>query len=209
MDEGIHTESWSAMRTNPPFAALARAAALQEHARMKRILKSVFVLLTVCLAVAGNLSAQGLSSPFDACLPPTSDGNVNAEDCPLTYRQPRPIGQSIAVSECRFLPERAEVLGKVLLTMGCSISNRSGERVAFFNYGVRYLAAGSSTVLKEVGFEGEQRFGTALLVPIVQPQETQSLRLVAPDLPPNAITSDLDISVEVLSVRTPDGRILR
>jgi hypothetical protein len=176
---------------------------------MKRTLKSVCLLLTVCLPVAGNLSAQGLNSPIDACLPPTSAGNINAEDCPLIYRQPRPIGQSIDVSECRFLPERAEILGKVLLTLGCSISNRSEERLASFNYGVRYLASGSSTVLKEIGFEGEQRFGTALLVPIVQPQDTQSLRLVAPDLPPNAITSDLDISVEVISVRTPDGRILR
>ena len=176
---------------------------------MKRIVRSVFVLLTVCLATAGNLSAQGLSSPFDACLPSISDGNVNAEDCPLAYRQPTPIGQSIDVSECRFMPERAEVLGKVLLTMRCSISNRSEERVASFNYGIRYLAVGSSTVLKEVGFEGEQRFRKALLVPILRPQETQSLRLVAPDLPTNAITSELDVSVEVISVRTPDGRILR
>ncbi|GLO70200.1 hypothetical protein MACH17_17170 [Phaeobacter inhibens] len=93
--------------------------------------------------------------------------------------------------------------------MQCSISNRSEERVASFNYGVRYLAAGNSTVFKEVGFEGEQRFGTALLVPILLPQETQSLRLVASDLPTDVVTADLDISVEVISVRTPDGRILR
>ena len=176
---------------------------------MKRIIKSIFVLVTFCLAIAGSLSAQGLSSSFDACLPPTSDGNVNPEDCPLTYRPPPPIGQRIVVSECRFLPERAEALGTVLLTMQCSISNRSDERVASFKYGVRYLAVGSSTVLKEVGFEGELRFGTALLVPIVQPQQTRSLRLVAPDLPTNIITSDLDVSVEVISVRTPDGRNLR
>ena len=184
-------------------------AALREHVRMKRLMKSVFVLSTVFLAIAGNLSAQGLSNSFDACLPPTSDGNVNAEDCPLTYRPAAPIGQSIDVSECRFLPERSKALGKVLLIMRCSISNRSEERVASFNYGVRYLAVGSSTVLKEVGFEGEQRFGTALLVPIVHPQETRSLRLVAPDLPTDASTSDLDVSVEVIRVRTPDGRILR
>ena len=176
---------------------------------MKRFMKSAFVLVTVCLATAGNLSAQALSSSFDACLPPTSDSNVNAEDCPLTYRPPPPIGQSIDVNECRFLPERSEALGKVFLIMQCSVSNRSEERVASFNYGVRYTSVSSSNVLKEVGFEGEQRFGTALLVPIVLPQETQSLRLVAPDLPPDAFTSDLDVSVEVISVRTPDGRILR
>ncbi|NRB00274.1 MAG: hypothetical protein HRU32_10705 [Rhodobacteraceae bacterium] len=176
---------------------------------MKRIKRSAFVLMTVCLAIAGNLSAQGLSSPFDACLPPTSNGDDSAEDCPLTYRPPPPIGQSIDVSECRFLPERYEALGTVFLTIRCSISNRSEERVASFNYGIRYLAVGSSTALKEVGFEGEQRFGTALLVPILQPQETQALRLVAPNLPPNVTTSDLDVSVEVIRVRTPDGRILR
>lgn len=176
---------------------------------MKRFMKSAFVLVTVCLAMTGSLSAQDLSSSFDTCLPPTSNGNVNAEDCPLTYRPPPPIGQSIDVNECRFLPERLEALGKVYLAMQCSISNRSEERVASFDYGVRYLAVGNSTVLKEVGFEGEQRFGTALLVPILLPQETQSLRLVAPDLPPDVVTSDLDVSVEVLSVGTPDGRMLR
>ncbi|MFV1463332.1 MULTISPECIES: hypothetical protein [unclassified Phaeobacter] len=176
---------------------------------MKRFMKSAFVIVAVCLAIAGNLSAQDLSSSFDTCLPPTSDGNVNADDRPLTYRPPPPIGQSIDVNECRFLPERSEALGKVFLIMQCSISNRSEERVASFNYGVRYLAAGNSTVLKEVGFEGEQRFGTALLVPILLPQETQSLRLVASDLPTDVVTADLDISVEVISVRTPDGRILR
>lgn len=196
-------------RTKRAFAAVAPMAALREYARMKWIMKSVFVLLTVCLAFAGNLSAQGISSSFDACLPPTSEDKVNAEDCPLTYRQPPPIGQSVDVRECHFLPERAELLGKVFLTMRCSILNRSEVRVASFNYGIRYLAAGSSAVLKEVGFEGEQRFGTALLVPIVKPQETRSLRLVAPDLPTNVITSDLDVSVEVISVRTPDGRIRR
>ena len=176
---------------------------------MKRFMNAAFVLVTVSLAISGNLSAQDLSSSFDTCLPPTSDGKVNAEDCPLTYRPPPPIGQSIDVNECRFLPERSEALGKVFLIMQCSISNRSEERVASFNYGVRYLAVGNSTVLKEVGFEGEQRYGTALLVPIVLPQETQLLRLVAPDLPPDVVTSDLDVSVEVISVRTPDGRILR
>ncbi len=171
--------------------------------------KLVFVALTICLTIAGNLSAQGLSSSFDACLPPTSDGDVNAEDCPLTYRPPPPIGKSIDVTECRFLPERSEALGTGFWILRCSVSNRSEERVASFNYGVRYLAMGSSIVLKEVGFAGEQRFGTALLVPIVLPQETQSLRLAAPDLPTDVLTSDLDVSVEVISVRTPDGRILR
>lgn len=194
------------LRTQIPGA---RLTADGENARMKRPMKSIFVLVIVCSVVAGNLSAQGLSSSFDACLPPTSGGNVNAEDCPLTYRLPPPIRHSIDVSECHFLPERADALGKVFLTMQCSISNRSEERVASFSYGVRYLAVGSSTVLKEVGFEGEQRFGTALFVPIVQPQDTRSLRLVAPDLPTDALTSDLDISIEVISIRTPDGRTLR
>jgi len=176
---------------------------------MKRTMKSVFIAGTFSVVVAGNLSAQDRSSSFDACLPPTSDGALNAEDCPLTYRAPPPIGQRIDVSECRFLPERAEGLGKVFLTMQCSISNRTEERIASFNYGVRYLAAGSSTVLKVSGFEGKQRFGTALLVPIVKPQETRLLKLVAPNLPTEALTSELDVSVEVIRARTSDGSILR
>ncbi len=172
-------------------------------------MKFVFVLVVLCLGVTGILSAQGLSTSFDACLPPTSDGEANAEDCPLTYRPPTPLGQSIDVSDCRFLPEQAEALGQVFLTMQCAISNRSEERVVFFKYGVRYMEAGSSTVLVEVGFEGEQRFSTAHLVPVLQPQETRLLRLVAPDLPTGTNASELDVSVEALRVGMPDGRILR
>ena len=172
-------------------------------------MKLVFVLVTLCLGVAGNMSAQGLRTSFDACLPPISDGEANAEDCAMTYRPPIPLGRSIDVSDCRFLPEQAEALGQVFLTMKCAISNRSKERVVFFKYGVRYIEAGSSTILVELGFEGEQRFSTAHLVPVLQPQETRSLRLVAPDLPIGAIASELDVSVEVLGVGIPDGRILR
>lgn len=184
-------------------------AALHEHVRMKRLMKTAFVLLTVCFAISGELSAQDSSGPVDACLAPTSDSNVNAEDCPLTFRQPRPIGQSIDVSECLFLPERLEANDRAFLILQCSVSNRSEESVASFNYGVRYLAVGSSKVLTEVGFEGDLRFGTALLVPIILPQERQSLRLAAPDMPADVVASDLGISVEVISVRTPDGRTLR
>ena len=71
------------------------------------------------------------------------------------------------------------------------------------------MEAGSSTVLVEVGFEGEQRFSTAHLAPVLQPQETRSLRLVAPDLPTGANAPELGVSVEVLGVGMPDGRIMR
>ncbi|WP_300064735.1 hypothetical protein [uncultured Roseobacter sp.] len=176
---------------------------------MKRIMKSAFVLLTVCFGIVGNLSAHGLSSSFDACLPPTSDGNMNAEDCPLKDHPPIPIGQSIDVSDCRFLPEKAEAPGHVFLTMQCTVYNGSKRRVAFFQYGVVYVKAGSNKVLAEVGFEGEQRFSTALLVPVLQPQETRPLRLVTSDLPTEVIGSQMDIFVEVLGVGMPNGRILR
>ncbi|MEY8099775.1 hypothetical protein AB9F29_20620 [Falsihalocynthiibacter sp. S25ZX9] len=195
--------------TKCEFAATAPMVALLEDGGMKRSVKSVFILVTVCFAVAGNLSAQSLGNSVEACLPPTSDGDANAEDCSLTYRPPTPIGPNIDVSDCRFLPGRSEVLGRVILTMQCTIFNRSEERVVFFKYGVRYMESGSSTVLVEAGFEGEQRFGTANLVPILQPQETRSLRLAAPDLPTDAIATELDVSVEVLRVGMPDGRFLR
>lgn len=174
--------------------------------------KSVRIALTSFLLWAfgvGITWAENSTPSLAACLPPISGSEVNAEDCPLTYRPPPPLGQSIFVSECRFLPERAEALGQVFLTMQCAISNRSEERVAFFKYGVRYLELGSSTVLAEVGFVGEQRFSTANLVPVLQPQETRSLRLVAPDLPTGTDETEVEIFVEVLGVSVPGSRALR
>lgn len=153
--------------------------------------------------------AENSGPSFATCLPPTSESEDTAEDCALTYRPPPPLGQSIDVSECRFLPEQAEALGQVFLTMLCAISNRSEERVGFFKYGVRYMETGSSTVLVEVGFEGEQRFSTALMVPVLQSHETRSLRLVAPDLPIGTDASEVDIFVEVLGVRVLGSRALR
>lgn len=165
--------------------------------------KSVRIVLTSFLLWAfgvGITWAENSTPSLAACLPPISGSEDSAEDCPLTYRPPPPLGQSIDVSECLFLPEQAEALGQVFLTMQCAISNRSNERVVFFKYGIRYMELGSSNVLVEVGFEGAQRFSTAHLVPVLQPQETRSLRLVAPDLPRGISASELDISVEVLGV---------
>ncbi len=177
-------------------------------------MKLVFVLFLLCFAVAGKLSSQGQSTSFDACLPLTSDSEENDDECVLTYRPP-PLGDSIEVSECRFLREKNEVRGQVFLAMRCTVSNRSEESVAFFKYGVRYVEAGkagyvgSSIVLLEAGFEGGLRFSTAHLKPILEPQETRELRLIAPNLPIGTEAFEVDIYVEALSVGIPGGSILK
>lgn len=172
-------------------------------------MRLTIIPILFCFGAAGISLAQSPSSSCDACLPPTSDSDRNPEGCILTYRPSPPLGQNIDVSECRFLPEQAAALGQVYMTMHRSLSNRSEERVAFFKYGVRYMEAGSSTPLVEVGFEGAQRFSTALMVPILQPRETRSFRLIGPTLPIGKDPSQLDISVEVLGVSVPGSRSLR
>lgn len=176
---------------------------------MRRNVKLFFVFIALSFGIAGSVSAQGVNTDIAACLPPISDSEDNDEGCILTYHPPPPLGPSIEIDDCRFLPGRTKAPDQVFLTMQCAVSNRSGEEVLHFEYGVRYLQAGRATVLLEVGFEGAQRFGTANLQPVLQPQETRLLRLVAPDLPTGASASELDVSVEVLRVGLADGRMLR
>lgn len=177
-------------------------------------MKLVFFLLVLCLGIAGKVSSQGQPTSFDACLPPTADGKENDEECALTYRPP-PLGHSIHVSECRFLREQFELRSQVFLAMRCTVSNRSQERVAFFNYGLRYVEAGkagyvgSPIVLLEAGFEGGQRFSTAHLKPVLEPQETRELRLIAPSLPTGTAAFEVDIYVEALGVGVPSSPILK
>ena len=99
--------------------------------------------------------------------------------------------------------------------MQCTVSNRSRERVVFFKYGVRYVEAGkagyvgSPIVLLEAGFEGELRFSTAHFKPVLEPQETRALRLVAPNLPTGTDAFEVDVYVEALGVGVPGSPILK
>lgn len=176
---------------------------------MRRNVKLFFVFMALCFGIAASVSAQGAQTAVAACLPPISNSEDNDEDCILTYHPPPPLGPSIEIDDCRFLPGRTKAPDQVFLTLQCAVSNRSDEEVLHFKYGIRCLQAESATVLLEVGFEGALRFGTAHLVPVLQPQETRLLRLVAPDVPTGTSASELDVSVEVLRVGLPDGRMLR
>ena len=66
------------------------------------------------------------------------------------------------------------------------------------------VAAEKGTSIAENG-----HFNASLLMPVLQPLETRSLRLVGPRLTADVLTTELYVAVEVLSVTLVGGQILR
>lgn len=199
---GVSLRKGRVCGTKHQFAALAQMAALLEYVRMMLSMKSLIVMVALYFGYAGNLSAQNLRYSFSACLPPTSNGDVNSENCPLTDGLPSPIVQGIGVTECHLLSQKEEALGQVFLVAQCSISNRSKERVTSLEYQLSYFEKGISIAQK-------YHFNTILMVPVLQPHETRSLKFVVPRLLIDVHQTELYVAMRVLSVRLANGQVFR